>query len=105
MLGEDQLESSLAEKNLGVLVDTKLNMSQQCVFAVKKAKVILGYIRRNILTRSRNAILPCYSALIKPHLEHYVQFQAPQYKQDIELLAQGEEPSPMALIPKKTQVS
>lgn len=46
-LGPTNLESSLAEKDLEVLVD-KWNMSQPCVLA-SKANNILGCIRRNLL--------------------------------------------------------
>ena len=45
MLGGTQLESSLAEKHLGVLGNTKLNMGQQCALVDKKANGILGCIR------------------------------------------------------------
>lgn len=36
LLGTTQLESSLAEKDMGVAVDTKLNMTEQNVFATTK---------------------------------------------------------------------
>lgn len=40
-----QLESSLAEKDLGVLLDTKLNMSQLSIITAKKASGSLGFTR------------------------------------------------------------
>jgi len=73
-LGPDRLESSLAENDVGVLVDTTLNMSQQCTLAGKKANSLWGCIRRSVASRSREVILPLYSALERPHLKHWVQF-------------------------------
>lgn len=57
VLGEDtHLKSSFADKDLGVLVDTKLNMSQHCALAVK-TNDILGCIRQNTVSRLREVIL------------------------------------------------
>lgn len=64
-----QLESISALKSLGVLADTKLNMSQQHALAAKKADGIIGCIRQSLARKAEEAIHPFYSAFVKLHTE------------------------------------
>ena len=75
-LGE-LIERSPVEKDLGVLVDGRLNMSKQCIVAAQKTSCILGCIKRGVTSRLREVIVPLYPALVRPHLEYCVWVWAP----------------------------
>ncbi|KAF7236667.1 Lysine-specific demethylase 4B [Varanus komodoensis] len=82
-LGDKWLESSTCERDLGVLVACRLNMSQQCDAVAKRANATLGCTARSVASRSREVFLPLYTTLVHPQLEYCAQFWAPHYRKDI----------------------
>ena len=85
---EEALESSRVEKDLGVLVDEKLDVSQQCALAAQKANCVLGCITKRVSSREREGIVPLCSALVRPYVKHRVQAWSPQHRKDVALLEQ-----------------
>ncbi|GAB0180473.1 spindle and kinetochore-associated protein 3 [Grus japonensis] len=67
-LGDETLETSHAERDLGVLVNSKLNVSQQCAQAARKANCILGCIKHGIASRSREGIVPLCTGAASPRV-------------------------------------
>jgi len=87
-LGDEGIESSPAEKELGVPVDEKLDMSHQSALTAQAANRILGCIKSSVASRAREGILPLCSALVRPHLESCIHLWSPQHRKDMELSEQ-----------------
>ena len=83
-LGADPLQSSIGERDLGVLVDSRMTTSQHCALVARKANGILGCTGRSVVGRVRSVLLPFYSAL-----GYSIQFWAPRLK-DRELLERAQ---------------
>jgi len=87
-LENEGLESSPEEKDLGVLVAEKLDMSHQRALAAQKANHILGCIISSTASSSSEGILPFCPTLVRPHLESCIQLWSPQHRKDVDLLDQ-----------------
>ena len=63
-----------------------MKLSEQCGIAASKGNQILGLIRRTIMYKEKQLIVPLYKVIVRPHLEYCIQTWRPYRKKDIDKL-------------------
>ncbi|RMC19240.1 hypothetical protein DUI87_03846 [Hirundo rustica rustica] len=81
--GNEQMESSPAQKDFRVLVEERLDMTEPWALTAQIAKRVLGCIQRSVGSTVRQGTLPLCSALLKFYLEHCIQLWGPQKRKDM----------------------
>ena len=93
-MGETVLNTTVKEKNLGLTICADMKVSEQCAIAAAKGNHILGLMRRNIVYKEKELIIPLYKTIVRPHLEYCIQAWRPYRRKDIDILerVQSREP-------------
>ena len=85
-MGGAVLGRTTQEKDLGVTFSADMNVSEQCGIAASKGNQIIWLIRRTIMYKEKQLIVPLYKAIVRPHLEYCIQAWRPYRKKDIDKL-------------------
>ena len=78
-MGNKSLKCVSMEKDLGVIITEDLKVASNCQAAYGKASRALGMIRRNIVFKSREILLPLYKSLVRPLVEYCTPAWSPHY--------------------------
>ena len=84
--GDAVLGRTTQEKDLGVTFSADTEVSEQWGIAASKGNKIIGLIRRTIMFKEKQLIVPLYKAIVRPHLEYCIQAWRPYRKKDIDKL-------------------
>ena len=65
------------EKNIGVIIDLKLEFDKHVYFKVNKANSTMAVIRRSFQKLDEDTFVPLYKALVRTHLDYACCFWSP----------------------------
>ena len=85
-MGDAVLGRTTQKKDFGVTFSADMKVSEQCGIAASKGNQILRLIRRTIMYKEKQLIVPPYKAIVRPHLEYCIQAWRPYHKKDIDKL-------------------
>ena len=72
-MGDAVLGRTTQEKDLSVIFCANMKFSEQCGIPALKGNQILGLIRRTIMYKEKQLIVPLYKAIVRPYLEYCIQ--------------------------------
>ena len=83
-MSNQQLPTTDQQRDLGIIITKDLKWQKQTEKSCKTANRVLGFIARNFRYKNKELILPLYKSLVRPHLQHAVQFWSPHLRRDID---------------------
>ena len=81
-----ELSRSEGEKDLGVMVDDRVNFDKHIQQQVNKANSIMGLIRRTYMFLDKTSFRYLFQALVRPHIEYAETVWSPFTKKDIDTI-------------------
>ena len=99
-MGDTVLNTTVKEKDLGLTISANMKVSEQCGIGNK----ILGIIKRNIVYKEKELIIPLYKTIVRPHLEYCIHAWRPYRKKDIDILERVQRRA-TKMIPKLRNIS
>ena len=85
-LGDKELKHSEEEKDIGIVIDKKLDFREHMNLKIKKANGIVGIIWRIFTTLYGKHMIKLFNTMARPHLEYCNSVWKPHKKGDMESL-------------------
>ena len=82
-MSNQQLPTTDQQRDLGIIITKDLKWQKETEKSCKTANRVLGFIASNFRYKKKELILPLYKSLVRPHLEHALQFWSPNLRRDI----------------------
>ena len=85
-MSNQELPTTDQQRDLRIIITKDLKWQKQTGKSCKTANRVLEFITRHFRYKSKELILLLYKSLVRPHLEHAVQFWSPHLGSDIDKL-------------------
>ena len=69
-----------AEKDLGIIINQKLSWVEQIQKSIAKAKSMIGWTTKNVISRKKDVLMNTNKSLVRPHLKYCTQLWNPAAK-------------------------